>query len=89
MPLLCGMGIPGSCVVYSSGFLRKSSSERSFFESLSENVFSFLTLERQFTWVLNSRLQVIFPQKFGALLRCLPAVVAKGKPETIVISTPL
>ena len=38
-------------------------------------------------WILGYR--SFFLRSLEALLRCLPTVVAKGKPETIVIPTPL
>lgn len=51
------MGIPGSCVLYSSGFLRKSSSERSFLRACLKMSFLFLHLNGSLPgyWILGYR----------------------------------
>ena len=52
---------------------------------LSEDAFSSFVFEWQFTWVLNSRLKVIFLQNFEDLTRMSAGSCYKGEPETIVI----
>ena len=52
---------------------------------LSKDAFSSFVFEWQFTWVLKSRLKVIFPQKFEGLIQMSAGSCYKGEPETIVI----
>ena len=86
---LCWMGILGPHVLCSGGFPGKGPSERNFLRTkLSEDAFSSFIFEWQFTWVLNSRLKVISPQKFEGRTWMSAGCWCKGKPETVVIPTP-
>ena len=76
-----------SCVLVAS--LEKVHQREIFLRTkLSEDAFSSFVFEWQFTWVLNSRLKVIFLQNFEGLTRMSAGSCYKGKPETVVIPMP-
>ena len=73
-----------SCVLVAS--LEKVHQREIFLRTkLFEDAFSSFVFEWQFTWVLKSRLKVIFPQKFEGLIQMSAGSCYKGRPETIVI----
>ena len=76
-----------SCVLVAS--LEKVHQREIFLRTkLFEDAFSSFVFEWQFTWVLKSRLKVIFPQKFEGLIQMSAGSCYKGRPETIVIPMP-